>query len=311
MPRFSILVPPMPAMMPSMIFSSKVFSSSSSSWARAAPAVITTPMPSAITASRSARLSALDELGTIQPLVSVLRIALFLFKFCRGPPTRGAASLLRAMFSFEVPYQPGSGRFCGGYSQEGIIQQRRYPGNNRHVGEVKHVPIVGISPDLEVEQGEIDHRAIGEAVDAVADGDADDQAERDRGKRGARSRHPDRQNDHRHRLDDHQADLGELTVVLEPAEADPDIPGQHQIEEWRHRDRAAAGNVEHEQQPEFRCLIERKHGDGGDHTGAEVRVPKAFHARHLSGLLFLFLFGLRRWGALPRLLGRLFLGSFL
>src|ERR1700681_813085 len=217
MPRFSILVPPMPAMMPSMIFSSKVFSSSSSSsWARAAPAVITTPMPSAITASHSARLSALDELGTIQPLVSVLRIALFLFKFCRGPPTRGAASLLRAMFSFEVPYQPGSGRFCGGYSQEGIIQQRRYPGNNRHVGEVKHVPIVGISPDLEVEQGEIDHRAIGEAVDGVADGAADDQAEGDGRDQGARARHPDRQYNYRHGLDHHQADLDQLAVVLQP-----------------------------------------------------------------------------------------------
>src|SRR5882672_3958905 len=245
MPRFSMLVPPMPAMMPSMIFSSKVLSSSSSSWARAPPAVITTPMPSAITASQSARLSALDELGTIQPLVSVLRIALFLFKFCHGPPTRGAASLLRATFSFEGPYQPGSGRFCGGYPNEGIIQERRYPGNNRHIGKVKHVPIIGISADLEVEQGEIDHRAIGEAVDAVADGAADDQAERDGGHQGSRPRHPDRQHDHRHRLDDHQAGLGEGAVVLEPAEADPDIPRQHQVEKRGHLHRAAAADVEH------------------------------------------------------------------
>src|ERR1700681_3707528 len=281
MPRFSILVPPMPAMMPSMIFSSKVFSSSSSSWARAAPAVITTPMPSAITASRSARLSALDELGTIQPLVSVLSIALFLFKFCRGPPTRGAASLLRAMFSFEVPYQPGSGRFCGGYPQEGIIQQRRYPGNNRHVGEVKHIPTEGIAPDLEVEQGEIDHRAIGEAVDGVADGPADDQAERDGGHKGARAGHPDRQNDHRHRLDDHQDDLGDLAVALKPAEADPDIPCQHQVEKRRDLHCAAVGEVEHEQQPEFGGLIERQHGNGGNHAGTKVgRHNEAAAARY-------------------------------
>src|SRR5258707_272129 len=40
MPRLSMLVPPMPAMIPSMTFSSKVLSSSSSSWARAPPAVI-------------------------------------------------------------------------------------------------------------------------------------------------------------------------------------------------------------------------------------------------------------------------------
>src|SRR5258707_15064197 len=302
MPGFTILVPPMPAMMPSMIFSSKVFSSSSSSWARATPAVITTPMPSAITASRSARLSAPGEPGTIQPLVSVLRITLFLFKFCRGATDSRRDFAPARNDQPWGPYRPGSGRFCGGYSQEGIIQQGRYPGNNRHVREVKHVPIVGIPPDLEVEQGEIDHRAISEAVDAVADRAADDQAERYRGQQGARSRHPDRQNDHGHGLDDHQADLGELAVVLEPAEADADIPGQHQIEERRDLDRAAAGDVEHEQQPELRCLIERKHGDGGDHTRADVRVLNAFHARHLSGLLF-FLFCLRRCGGLPRLLG--------
>ena len=83
---------------------------------------------------------------------------------------------MQAMYRWG-PYRPGSGRFCGGYPQEGVIQQGRYPGNNGHIGEVKHVPIVGISTDIEVEQGEIDHRAMQEAVDAVADRTADDQAE--------------------------------------------------------------------------------------------------------------------------------------
>src|SRR6266704_3427215 len=229
MPRLSMLVPPIPAMMPSMILSSKVFSSSSSS-ARAASAPTTRPIPSAMTASRSVRLSAPGEFRTIHPLASVLRIALFLFNFPRGrvdqgrklPPRQGNPAL-------EGSYQPGSGRFCGGYPHEGIIQQGRYAGNNRDVGKVKHVPTEGMAPDLEVKQGEIDHRAIGEAIDGVADGAADDQAERDGGDQGARACHPDREHDHRHRLDDHQDDLGALVVALKPAEADPDIPCQHQV----------------------------------------------------------------------------------
>src|SRR6266436_9539880 len=252
MPRLSMLVPPMPAMIPSMTFSSKVLSSSSSSWARAAPAVITRPIPSAMTASRSARLSASDEFRTIQPLASVLRIALFLFKNFLRAPIAGASSHPGKQDPALVgSYQPGSGRFCGGYPQEGIIQQGRYPGNNRDVGKVKHVPIEGLAPDLEVKQGEIDYRAIGEAVDGVADGAADDQAERDGGGQGARACHPDREDNHRHRLDDHQDDLGALVVALKPAEADPDIPCQHQVEKRRDLHRAAVGEVEHVKQPEF------------------------------------------------------------
>ena len=53
------------------------------------------------------------------------------------------------------------------------------------------------------------------------------------------------------RLDRHQRDLGELVVALEPAEADPDIPGQHQVEERRDLDRAALGEVEPIEQPEL------------------------------------------------------------
>src|SRR3984957_16184462 len=171
MPRFSMLVPPIPAMMPSMIFSSKVLSSSSS-WARAAPTVITRPIPRATAASRKARLHAAEEYCTIQPLASVSRISIPVQSFKRR--TRQSRRNLR---TFRGSYQPGSGRFCGGYPQEGVIQQRRNPGNNRHVGKVKHVPKEGFSPDLDVKHGEIDHRAIGEAVDGVADGAADDQAE--------------------------------------------------------------------------------------------------------------------------------------
>ena len=102
-----------------------------------------------------------------------------------------------------------------------------------------------------MEQGEIDHRAIGQAVDAIADGAADDQPQRDGGKEGVGPGHPDRQCDHSDGLHRHQRELGRLTVVLEPAEADADVPGQHQVEERRHAHRAATGEVEHVQQPDL------------------------------------------------------------
>src|ERR1700693_5888944 len=214
MPLCSILVPPIPVMMFSMIFSSKVLSSSSSSWARAAPAVITRPPPTATTASRKARLMVSDEVCTIQPLASVLRIAIPVqsFRVSRTPIKAQAARLPGI-----VPgsYQPGSGRFCGGYHYEGVIQQARYPGNNRHVRKVKYVPIEGFSPDLDVEQGEIDHGAIGEAVVGIADGPANEQAERERGEPAARPGHPDRQHDHCHDLDREQNQLADRALVLE------------------------------------------------------------------------------------------------
>jgi hypothetical protein len=87
-----MLVPPMPAMMPSIIFSSKVLSSSSSSSAaRAAPAAITRPMPSTATASFSPRQGNCQEICngfcTIRKLASVSRITLFLFKILpQGAP---------------------------------------------------------------------------------------------------------------------------------------------------------------------------------------------------------------------------------
>src|SRR5450631_3083587 len=195
MPRLSILVPPIPFMTPSMIFSSKVLSSSSS-WAQAAPVVMTRPTPRATSENRKPRVSARGEICTIQPLASASRIVFFLFilfaklfsqRRARAQSRRNAH--LTNNLNSEGPYQPGSGRFCGGNPQQGIIQQGRNASNNRHVGKVKHVPIEGISPDLDVEQGKIDHRAIGEAVNGVADGAADDQAQRHGGHQGARTRH--------------------------------------------------------------------------------------------------------------------------
>jgi hypothetical protein len=72
---FSMLVPPMPFMMPSMIFSSTVLSSSSSS-ARATPEASSRPTPRAMAENRSARVSGREELRSMEPQASVLRIAL-------------------------------------------------------------------------------------------------------------------------------------------------------------------------------------------------------------------------------------------
>src|SRR5437879_6149807 len=123
-----------------------------------------------------------------------------------------------------------------------------------------------------------------EAVDAVADRAADNQAERQGRQKRPRPRHPDPEHDHGDRLHRHQPDLGDLAVGLEPAEADPDIPGQHQVEKRRDPDRAAVSDVEHVEQPELRGLIDRQRGDRGHGSGAEVRrhtvTPSAFHSRN-------------------------------
>ena len=78
------------------------------------------------------------------------------------------------------------------------------------------------------------------------------------------------QDNHRDCLDREQQRLAGRAFGLEPAVADAGVPGQHQVEKRRDPDRAAAGDVEHEQQPEFCRLIEEQHGDGRDKAGAEV-----------------------------------------
>src|SRR4029077_20718566 len=126
-------------------------------------------------------------------------------------------------------------------------------------------------------------RAVGKAWDALPYPPADDKAKRNRCDQVARPCHPDRQYQYRSRLDQHQGDLGRRTVALEPAETDPGIPRQHQIQERRELDRAATADVEHAEQPEFRGLVEREHGNGRDHTcaqlAAQIATPRAFHSR--------------------------------
>ena len=90
--RFSMLVPPMPRMMLSMIFSSKVWSSSSSSSAaRTGPAAITRPTPRATAASRA---PASASVGSAHPdrLLRSCASRSFLFRFLAGSPAPGAAA---------------------------------------------------------------------------------------------------------------------------------------------------------------------------------------------------------------------------
>src|ERR1700744_3296841 len=92
MPLFSMLVAPIPAIRLPMIFSSKVRSSSSSSWARATPTVMTRPTPNTTAASLSARNGIFEEFRGNQVLASVSRIALFLFTISAEPVHRPATA---------------------------------------------------------------------------------------------------------------------------------------------------------------------------------------------------------------------------
>ena len=122
MPRFSMLVPPRPGMMPSMIFSSKVLSSSSSSSAaRTGPdghhETDAKGNRRRTAAPGSARYSAASRSGFG---LAHRAVPIHNFRNMRRPALRGAIPL--AGKDRRGPYRPGSGRFCGGYPQEGIIQ---------------------------------------------------------------------------------------------------------------------------------------------------------------------------------------------
>ncbi len=75
---------------------------------------------------------------------------------------------------------PRSGHFCGAVSPPGIIQQTDHPGNDGRIGQIEHVPFEAEACGSQVQQDEIRHRAVGDAVDGVADRPAHDQADRQR-----------------------------------------------------------------------------------------------------------------------------------
>jgi hypothetical protein len=63
-------------------------------------------MPTAITASRRARVSPFDDFRTIQALAPVSRIAHFLFNFPQIADLRRKLRNRKTTFSFKGPYQP-------------------------------------------------------------------------------------------------------------------------------------------------------------------------------------------------------------
>src|SRR4249919_2808717 len=99
-----------------MIFSEMVRSSTSP--ARALPAIMARPMPKGTAASLNPRIAALNDFRRFQPLALVWRIALFLSRNSHRATDLGAQSNTPGSLSLEGSYLPGSGRFCGGYPQE-------------------------------------------------------------------------------------------------------------------------------------------------------------------------------------------------
>ena len=130
----------------------------------------------------------------------------------------------------------GSGRFCGVPPEKELIQQPDHPRNDGGIGQVEHVPGEFEAFRVDVEQDEVHHRPIGEAVDGVAERPADDQAERQRRQFRLRPREPDPQDHHRTGLQRQQRVAAEIRVLREQAVADARIPGEHEGEERREVD---------------------------------------------------------------------------
>src|SRR5258708_11424322 len=109
-----------------------------------------------MTASRSARLSAPGEFCTIQPLASVLSIALFLFKITEAPiegklPPRQAKSRpLRARISRD------QGAFAAGTPREGTYNKAATPATKPRPASWKKNQTKVPPPNLTARQAKID-----------------------------------------------------------------------------------------------------------------------------------------------------------
>src|SRR5438067_2494582 len=161
----------------------------------------------------------------------------------------------------------------GAAQQEPIQQHRRHPQANRAVGKIERGPI----PCACVKIKKIDNRAEAQPVDDIADRAADDEPDRDRQKGRAHPEQPDDQRKHddrREHREDPEAERG-LAGLVEHAEADAAVAGQHEIEERGDRNEMVRATrlAEVPQHPQFAELIkerhERRHGEAeGDHYPA-------------------------------------------
>ena len=94
-------------------------------------------------------------------------------------------------------------------------------------------------------------------------------------------RQPDPQKYDRRDLEGEQRPWADRPLLRKQAVADAGIPGEHQIEKRRDRDRPRLGQIEAGKQPELRCLIE----DAGDRRNVKPeraqRAPGVGPRRHL------------------------------
>ena len=150
--------------------------------------------------------------------------------------------------------------------QKGVIQQKRDTGNDPDVGEVKDVPVVAGS----MKRCIVDHRAINDPVNRVADGPADKHAKGD-GRQPVRVAHkPDDQRQGDDGFDRNQEPDLCLTVGGEQAVGDAAVPDQHQVEEWCDDDAAPVAKIEAKKQPRLHGLIDDQ-ADQRNHTAQDKR----------------------------------------
>jgi len=206
-PLFSMLYPPIPAIMPSMIFSSKVLFVLVVFPGRGRSGRHDRPMPSAMAASRRARVHRSRRFAR-SAAGFVHRFSVQMFQQAADSRRN---SLLQATFSPDGPYQPDQGAFAAPTPRKESYRRAATPATMATSARFKHVPIV-VFPRSAVKQGEIDHRAIGEAVDPLRRRHRCIRPSASVAIRSATlpSRSPGQ---HRHGLDDHQADLGDLAAV--------------------------------------------------------------------------------------------------
>ena len=178
MPRFSMLVPPMPAMMPVddlLLEGLVVVVVVVGARRRLRPS--RGRCPAATTASRSARVSGRQWVlhnpnRWLRSRAS--RCSCSNFPQGRRSQAHSAAPARRARISRD------QGAFAAGTPRKESYSRAATPATMATSARLNTYQLKVFPPICDVEQGEIDHRAIGEAVDGVADGAADDQAERDR-----------------------------------------------------------------------------------------------------------------------------------
>src|ERR1700730_1922416 len=237
------------------LVSSGTFSSSSS--ARALPALHASATASATAAAATARRSLFGFR---------LRIAIPFKRRRNAPSPRG-------------PLWPGSGRFCGTRADEALEQQPDHPGDDGHVGKVKNVPIEAEACGIDVKQHEIDHRPVGEAVDGVPDRPADDEAEAERGESRGRPRQPNPQQNHGDRFQRQECRLPQRPLLAEQAVTDAGVPGEHKVEEGGEPHDAPRREIDHEQEPELGRLVDRRGRYGHRERERGQRPPKEGRAR--------------------------------